>query len=126
MKNIIIALSIFAAVVLMSFFSIQYLNKTCNKLLSVSNKIQNSLEKGSYSKADYYEKEFEKEWYKESSILSAFIHHMETDDISLEVERLSQSIKYKEKKDAMESAHSLTFLIKHLSLLEKINIENIL
>ncbi|KHD37578.1 hypothetical protein NL50_05205 [Clostridium acetobutylicum] len=125
MKNIVVAVSLFIVILLLSFFSIRYLNKTCNKFLSLSNKIQNSLQSGSYSKADSYLKNFEKDWYKHSSILSVFIHHMEVDDISLEVERLSQAIKYKEKKDAMESSHTLSFLIEHVSSLEEINLENI-
>lgn len=125
MKNIVIAFSLFIGIILMSFFSIKYINKTCGYFLDLNAKIQNSLKSEEYNKATAYLKTFENSWDKKSNTLSVYIHHAETDDISMEIEKLSQSIKYKEKKDAMESTHSLNFLIKHVVNLEKINIQNI-
>lgn len=125
MKNIIVSVTLFAAIFIISLLSVNYLNKTCASMLSINSKIENSIKDNSWEDAEKYYNKFSKEWDNHSNSTSVFIHHMEIDDINLELERLSQSIKYKETKDAMESTHSLRFLLEHIMNLEKINVQNV-
>ncbi|MCD2346580.1 DUF4363 family protein [Clostridium guangxiense] len=125
MKNVIFSAALFACILGFSIYSIAHINKVCNSMLSMNSKIENSIKDSSWEEAEKNINAFSKEWDNHSNLLSVYVHHAETDDISMEVEKLSQSIKYKETKDSMESAHTIEFLINHIRDLEKINLQNI-
>ncbi|KOF56929.1 hypothetical protein AGR56_10000 [Clostridium sp. DMHC 10] len=125
MKNVIFSAALFACILGFSIYSIAHINKVCNSMLSMNSKIENSIKDSSWEEAEKNINTFSKEWDNHSNLLSVYVHHAETDDISMEVEKLSQSIKYKETKDSMESAHTIEFLINHIRDLEKINLQNI-
>ncbi|WP_234122621.1 DUF4363 family protein [Clostridium hydrogenum] len=125
MKNIIVSVILFAAIFIISLVSVNYLNKTCASMLLVNTQIENSIKSKSWEDAEKHFNTFSKQWEEHSNLTSVFIHHMEIDDISMELEKLSQSIKYKDAKDAMESTHSLRFLLEHIMDLEKINVQNV-
>lgn len=125
MKNVLFSAVLFISILGFSIFSIAHVNKVCNSMLSINSKIENAVKSSSWKEAEKNLNTFSKEWYNHSNTLSVYVHHAETDDISMEVERLSQAIKYKDAKDSMESAHTLEFLINHIRDLEKINIQNI-
>lgn len=125
MKNVLFSAVLFIGVLGFSIFSIVHVNKVCNSMLALNSKIENSIKSSSWKEAEKNLNTFSKEWYTHSNTLSVYVHHAETDDISMEVEKLSQAVKYKDAKDSMESAHTLEFLINHIRNLEKINIQNI-
>lgn len=125
MKNVILSAALFICILGFSIYSINHVNKICTSMLSINAKIENSIQDNSWKQAEKNLNRFSKEWDNHSNLLSVYVHHAETDDISMEVEKLSQSIKYKEAKDSMESAHTIEFLINHIRDLEKINIQNI-
>lgn len=125
MKNVLLSAALFICVLGFSIYSISHVNKVCTSMLAINSKIENSVKDSSWKKAEKNLNTFAKEWDNHSNMLSVYVHHAETDDISMEVEKLSQAIKYKDAKDSMESAHTLEFLINHIRDLEKINIQNI-
>lgn len=125
MKNVLLSAALFICVLGFSIYSIIHINKVCTSMLLIDSKIENSVKDSSWKEAEKNLKTFAKEWDNHSNMLSVYVHHAETDDISMEVEKLSQAIKYKDAKDSMESAHTLEFLINHIRNLEKINMQNI-
>ncbi|MFL0249686.1 DUF4363 family protein [Clostridium neuense] len=125
MKNVIFSAALFICVLGFSIYSIAHVNKICNSMLAINAKLENSIQDSSWKQAEKNLNKFSKQWDSYSNLLSVYVHHAETDDISMEVEKLSQAIRYKDAKDSMESAHTIEFLINHIRDLEKINIQNI-
>lgn len=125
MKNLLATIALFVIIVGISTVSVKYLNNMCASLLTLNSKIETSIKNESWEAAKKNINTFYDEWDRHSSLVSIYIHHMELDDISIELEKLSQSIDYEEKKDAMEASHTLKFQLNHIRELEKINLQNV-
>jgi hypothetical protein len=125
MKGFIVSITIFIAMIISIFFSINYLNKTCRKLETLNVQIERNIESNSWDSAYSNSLNFLKEWEKISPKISVFTSHAEIDNVNNELYKLTQYTKCKNEDEALASANVLKFLLNHISNMEKSNTQNI-
>lgn len=125
MKNIITSFLIFIVIISSAFFSIKYLNRVCSTLEILSNQIENNIQDDDWNKAYGNSIKFLNEWDRYSQKVSFFTHHAEIDNVNNELWKLTQYTKEKNKDESLASAHVIKFLLKHISEMEKVNLQNI-
>lgn len=126
MKNIVYSFTIFFAVLISIFFSINYLNKTCNNLETLDSKLENYIENASWENAYGTSLKLMADWDKYSKVISVFVNHAEIDNINNELWKLTQYSKCKNTDESLASVHVIKFYLKHIMEMEKVNIQNIL
>lgn len=125
MKNTLVSLIIFVSLIVIIFFSINYLNKTCIKYEKMSYELEEYISKENWDKAYDVACSFLKSWEKTSDTISMLIHHADIDNIDTELLKLTQYTKIKSKDEALSSIHVVKFFLKHIRYSEKINLQNI-
>lgn len=126
MRNIIIAVAIFFAMILTLVFSVRYLGSICDTLDKKYSTLEKYVENENWDKAGSYSESVSKKWKNYSHTMSIFVHHQEIDDINIEMSKMEQYIKNKNKEESLASISALKFLVSHIINLEKINTENLL
>lgn len=125
MKSIYISVTLFCIMVLFLIFSINYLDKVCNKLSVINIAMENNIKEADWEKAEVASSMFIKEWESSSHKLSLFIDHKEMDNINNELWKLTEYINSKNNDEALASNNVIKFFIEHINKMEKINMENI-
>jgi hypothetical protein len=125
MKDFMITLCIFLAMILAINFSINYLNHVCIDLKLVNTNVENYISSEDWKNANDKMLEFSAKWNKYSKIISLFVNHQELDNIEIEEAKLPEYIKEKTKDEALASTHVINFLIDHVAKLENINLQNL-
>ncbi|MBV4418356.1 DUF4363 family protein [Clostridium tyrobutyricum] len=125
MKSSIASISIFVIMVLSMIFSVHYLKIIDSKLIYSSDQIEKSLESNSFDKAGDFLKQFKIDWNKYSNKMTLFTNNNEIDDINLELSRLSQYIKFKNKEESLASISSIRSIVKSISDMERLSVQNI-
>ncbi|MBL4936788.1 DUF4363 family protein [Clostridium sp. YIM B02515] len=125
MRNIIISVTVFLAMITAIFFSIGYLNRISSNLQILNDDLEKYISEEKWDKAYKTSMDFTNQWEKHSKVIKLFVNHQEIDNIEMELWKLPQYIKEKSKDEALASVHVLKFLLKHISSLEKVNIQNI-
>lgn len=125
MKNVIISICIFIVMIIAIFFSLNYLNKTCENLMKQCDELEEIISKETWDNS--YEKSMEllKDLQDKHNILSMFINHQEIDNMTNELYKFTQYVKGKNKDEALASIHVVKFYIEHIEDLQKVNIQNI-
>lgn len=111
--------------VLFMIFSVHYLKIIDSKLIYSSDQIEKSLESNSFDKAGDFLKQFKIDWNKYSNKMTLFTNNNEIDDINLELSRLNQYIKFKNKEESLASINSIKSIIKSISDMERLSVQNI-
>ncbi|MBC8062025.1 MAG: DUF4363 family protein [Clostridiaceae bacterium] len=106
-------------------FSINYLDKVCNKLDAINIAMDTNIKDASWDKAEEFSLMFFNLWEDSSHKLSLFIDHKEMDNINDELWKLTKYINCKNKDEALASNNVIKFFIEHITKIEKINLENI-
>lgn len=125
MKAVYISVTLFSIMLFSLIFSVNYLDKVCNKLGVINITIENSIKNADWNKADESSSMFLKDWQSYSHKLSLFIDHKEMDNINDELWKLTQYINCRNKDEALASNNVIKFFIEHVNKMEKINTENI-
>lgn len=125
MRNVIIAVSIFIAMIILMFVSINYLNNISSNLQKLNDNLEQYITDDDWNKAYKSSIEFTHKWESHSKIIKIFVNHQEIDNVEMELWKLPQYVKQQTKDEALASVHVLKFLISHISNLEKVNIQNI-
>lgn len=125
MKNVIISFTIFICMLILSMFSVMYLNKICNELQALDATIENQVNSASFDTAYKTSVEFLNKWNKYSNTISVFVNHAEIDNINNELWKLTQYTKCENKDESLASTHVLKFFLEHIANMEKVNIQNI-
>lgn len=126
MRNLIMSIALFFAVLLLASFSLRHLKEIENHMLRLTTRIEIEVSEKEWKDAYDSSIEFLETWEKESKIIAIFVHHEELDNINNEIWKLTQYTKCEDRDDSLASVHTLKFLIKHIINLEKINMQNIL
>lgn len=125
MRNIIISVAVFLAMIIAIFFSIGYLNRISSNLQTLNDDLEQYISEEKWDKAYKTSMDFTNQWEKRSKVIKLFVNHQEIDNIEMELWKLPQYVKENTKDEALASVHVLKFLLKHISNLEKVNIQNI-
>jgi len=107
-------------------FSINYLNKVTDDFRKLNDEIELYITDNDWDKAYKSSIEYTEKWRDYSEKLKLFVDHQEMDQIEIELWKLPQYIKEKNKEESLASIHVLKFLIDHISELEKVSMQNIL
>lgn len=126
MKNVVISLTIFIIMIIIIAFSLNYLNKATDELRRLNDEIEQYINDSNWDKAYKSSIEYTEKWRDYSEKLKLFVDHQEMDQIEIELWKLPQYIKEKNKEESLASIHVLKFLIDHISELEKVSMQNIL
>ena len=125
MKNVIISICIFIVMLIAIFFSLNYLTKTCDNLMTQCDELEDIISKETWDNS--YEKSMDllEDLQDKHNILSMFIHHQEIDNMTNELYKFTQYVKGKNKDEALASIHVVKFYIEHIEDLQKVTIQNI-
>lgn len=126
MKNIVSSFIIFFTLLISIFFSINYLNKSCTTLENLDSKLENQIESNSWEYAYGTSLKLMEDWDKYSKVISVFVNHAEIDNINSELWKLTQYVKCRNSDESLASVHTIKFYLRHITELEKVNIQNIL
>lgn len=125
MKNVVISLLIFIIMVISIAFSLNYLNKVSDDLGRLNDEIEQYITDNDWDKAYKSSIEYTEKWKDYSEKLKLFVDHQEMDKIEIELWRMPQYIKERNKEESLATVHVLNFLVNHISDLERVNIQNI-
>lgn len=125
MKNVIISLVIFFAMIGAMFFSLGYLNKVCDRMEQESDSLEELLSKEEWEQAMNSTNHLYEEWKKQSEIVPIFVNHAEVDILSNELMRLIQYVKCQNKDESLASTHVVKFYIDNIKSLQKVNLQNL-
>jgi hypothetical protein len=125
MKNVVISLLIFIIMVISIAFSLNYLNKVSDDLGRLNDEIEQYITDNDWDKAYKSSIEYTEKWKDYSEKLKLFVDHQEMDKIEIELWRMPQYIKERNKEESLATVHVLKFLVNHISDLERVNIQNI-
>jgi len=126
MKNIIISLILFIALIFGVFISLNYLSTMCDDLVKKGDAIEDQIAKDNWEEAYNSSMKLTNEWREHCDTISFFVHHQEIDNIDNELWKLSQYTKCKNKDESLASIHVVKFYINHIKNLENVSIQNIL
>nr|WP_286207966.1 DUF4363 family protein [Clostridium caldaquaticum] len=105
--------------------SINYLNKISLNIQNLNDKLEEYIMNEDWNKAYETSMDYTQKWEKHAKLIKIFVNHQEIDNVEMELWKLPQYVKEQTKDEALASVHLLKFLIKHISSLEKITIQNI-
>jgi len=126
MKNIVISLILFIALIFGVFISLNYLSTMCNDLVKKSDTIEEQIAKENWQEAYNSSMKLTDDWKEHCDTISFFVHHQEIDNIDNELWKLSQYTKCRNKDESLASIHVVKFYINHIKNLENVSIQNIL
>ena len=126
MKNIVISLILFIALIFGVFISLNYLSTMCNDLVKKSDTIEEQIAKENWQEAYNSSMKLTDDWKEHCDTISFFVHHQEIDNIDNELWKLSQYTKCRNKDESLASIHVVKFYINHIKNLENVTIQNIL
>lgn len=125
LKNIIITMFLFISILVVSFISVNYLNKIYFNMKETNSLIKNQIENNNWKEANKTSQKFSTDWHNFSNNCTVFVNHTLIDDVSIEEHRLEQLISCKNKDEALTASSSIDFLLDRIQKLESINIQNI-
>ncbi|MDP4089407.1 MAG: DUF4363 family protein [Bacillota bacterium] len=125
MKNAWISIGIFIVMLGGMFYSLNYLNKSCEKIENDSARLETLLNDEKWKEAYDLSNKLYYDWEEKAQIMPVFVNHMEIDALNNEILKLTQYVKTKSKDEALASAHSVKFYVKNIQSLQKVNIQNI-
>jgi hypothetical protein len=108
------------------FISVNYLNKTCEKMEANSNTLEDLINAEQWEEADALSNETLNQWKKYALIIPIFANHSELDTLNVEMLRLTQYTKCESKDEALASTHVIKFFLNNVKELQKVNLQNIL
>ena len=126
MKNAAISFVIFTILVTTIFISVNYLNKTCEKIEANSNTLEDLINAEQWEEADDLSNQTLIQWKKYALIIPIFANHSELDTLNVEMLRLTQYTKCQSKDDALASTHVIKFFLNNVKELQKVTLQNIL
>jgi len=125
MKNVLIAFSLFAIMMIGIFFSVNVINRSCAKLQDLNCDLENYIIKENYQDAYKLSLSYIAQWNKVSKFLTIYEHHEDLDHIDSEILKLTQYIKIKDKSESLATVHNMKYLVEHIMSHEKVSISNV-
>lgn len=95
------------------------------KFTKMTDELETSITDDDWNKSYKTSLIFFDDWQKYSDKISIFVHHAEIDNINMELWKLTQYVKEKNKDESLASVHVLKFLLEHIANMEKVNLQNI-
>jgi hypothetical protein len=125
MKNALISFIIFFTMIIIMFFSLQYLNGVCSKFRAESNRLEDMIRAEDWDNAAAFSNDMLSRWKQQVTILPMFVNHAEIDLLTVEFLKLTQYVENRTRDESLASTHIVKFLLDNIKSLQKFNLENI-
>lgn len=125
MKKIFVSFAIFLLLIITISISLHYLNTKYYYYEDKINSLEQLVISESWDNAFDSSNSFVKNWKKDSSIVTAYIHHIHTESITCKLLQLNQFIRYHDKIQSMALINEIKYLLKDIPESQKTNISNI-
>lgn len=125
MKNVIASIIIFIGLIIGMLFCVNYIEKTCDNYSKQIYSLEILLINDAWEDAYKLSNDIFYDWLEDRQTMSIFINHNHTDDVQVELLKLTQFTKSKDKSNALSSVHVLKFLIDDIVDFQKLSIQNI-
>jgi len=125
MKNVMIALTLFVAMIVGLFLSSNYINRSCIHLQNLNSTLESYIIKEKYKDAYNLSLDYIDDWNKTSKFLTLYTHHEDLDYLDTEILKLTQYVKNKDKSECLATVHVLKHLVDHIKAHERVSIGNI-
>ncbi|MCB2292876.1 DUF4363 family protein [Clostridium algoriphilum] len=125
MKNVMIAFTLFAVMIVCIFISSSYINRTCIHLQNLNSTLESYIIKDKYQDAYNLSLDYIAKWNKTSKFLTLYMHHEDLDYIDTEILKLTQYIKNEDKSEGLATVHVLKHLVSHIMAHERVSIGNV-
>lgn len=125
MKNIVITFIVFILMCIGLFFASQYVILTCDKLLEVSNKIEEEIVDEKWDESYILSFELLDIYEGHVRTMTLFLNHSNVDIIYSEVIKLTQYCKEKDKAESLATLHLIKTILLEIKQMEKLTINNI-
>jgi len=125
MKNILIPLTLFVAMIGGMIYSISSLSNTCTSMSTTNINLEKLVVEERWDEANIVAEKLMDEWNLHSKKICIFVNHREIDNIHSEISKLTQYVNYHNKDESMASIYAIKFLFEHIVNLERVELENI-
>ncbi|MDV3426302.1 MAG: DUF4363 family protein [Bacillota bacterium] len=125
MKNIFVPFILLIMLMLLIILPPRYLNKICGSLTDEADDIELLVSNEDWNDSYILSVQLLDSWQDNKKVFSIFAPHDEIDDIDMEIYKLSQYVKCRDKTESLASIHLIKFLVNHLNELNKVSIQNI-
>ena len=125
MKNSLISIGLFLALLSFLYSSNKKLNSICEHILDTCEKTETLIVDEDW-KESYSETVDLIDFIKENKAsIAMFVNHAEFDNLNIEAAKLSQYIEYENAEESLASLHAIKFSTNCIQGLQKVNIENL-
>ncbi len=125
MRDGFFVLSLTLLMLIVSFYTINYLEKTADDMADALIKIEKAVREQAWMDADSYVKDLRKTWEHNRSYWAVLIDHEEVDNIELSLTHVTSYIKAADAREALAEISGLLLFLKHIPQSERLTLENI-
>lgn len=125
MKNTLVTIALFLAMLGFIFYSHNTLIKVCTHVEEHCTDIEKALDKKDMENAYKYSLEIKDILEEKATPIAIYVNHTDINNLNNEVIRLSQYIKENEISECYASVHTVKYSCKYIHDLETISIKNI-
>lgn len=125
MKNIFVSIILFILLLFLIILPPHYLSRICGTLTDKTDDIELLVSNENWDDSYILSVQLLENWQDHKTLFSIFAPHDEIDDVNIEIYKLSQYVKCRDKSESLASIHLIKFLVNHLNELNKASIQNI-
>lgn len=125
MKSSLISSILFALLITVAIISLCYINDFCRDFTKESDSLEELVVEENWEESYNSVMDLLDHIQQESKLTSVFINHEEVDIMEMEVYKLTQFIKEKDKTQSLASIHALKFSLENIKKLHEFNLQNI-
>ncbi len=127
MRDIIIIISILTIILIGTFVTNNYLDKTAKELIKELETLKNSIKENNSIKQELIQsiEEIYNKWRRINKKWSNIVLHEEIDSIEISIIKIKSKIKMGNLEESIEDIETSIFLLNHIREKEKISLKNI-
>lgn len=125
MKNIFVSIILFIMLLLLIILPPRYLSRICGTLTDKTDDIELLVSNENWDDSYILSVQLLESWQEDKNVFTIFAPHDEIDDVNMEIYKLSQYVKSRDKSESLASIHLIKFLVNHLNELNKVSLQNI-
>lgn len=125
MKDMVVSFILFILLMLLIILPTRYLNNVCKSLTEDTDNIEVLVCNEKWDESYALSIQLLDSWQEHKDTVSIFAPHIEIDNINMEIYKLSQFVKCRDKSESLASIHLIKFLVNHVNDLNKASIQNI-
>ena len=126
MKGIYISVALLLAVLLIALFYMLAIANVSSSFAMAAVEVQQFIEQDNMEAAGFKVDEIEQQWRQQSHWIAVFVNHSEMEEIQYIIERMKACKSLETKSQLAAELAEFMERVKHLSIMERPNLENLL